>query len=102
MASDGGAAGHWSGGVATDSGKASPDRGKTDLKPTAELSEEATLRKNVGSWKWGEAGAPAAPLSIAGDPGAPEDVAEAVAYVLGAPAHVQVHDILLRPTEQPN
>lgn len=32
----------------------------------------------------------------------PQDVAEAVRYVLSAPAHVQVHDILLRPTQQPN
>lgn len=30
----------------------------------------------------------------------PEDIAESVRYVLGAPAHVQVHDILLRPTQQ--
>lgn len=31
----------------------------------------------------------------------PEDVAEAVAYLLGQPPHVQVHDVLLRSTEQP-
>jgi len=31
-----------------------------------------------------------------------EDVAEAVAYLLGAPDHVQVHDLLMRPTEQPS
>ena len=31
----------------------------------------------------------------------PADMAEAVAYVLGAPEHVQVHDILVRPTMQP-
>jgi len=31
----------------------------------------------------------------------PDDVANAVAYVLGAPAHVQVHDVLVRPTQQP-
>jgi NADP-dependent 3-hydroxy acid dehydrogenase YdfG len=30
------------------------------------------------------------------------DVAEAVRYVLSQPAHVQVHDVLLRPTAQPN
>jgi NADP-dependent 3-hydroxy acid dehydrogenase YdfG len=30
-----------------------------------------------------------------------EDVAEAVSYMLACPPHVQVHDILLRPTEQP-
>jgi NADP-dependent 3-hydroxy acid dehydrogenase YdfG len=31
---------------------------------------------------------------------APEDVADAVRYVLGAPKHAQVHDILMRPTHQ--
>lgn len=30
------------------------------------------------------------------------DIAEAVVYMLACPEHVQVHDILLRPTEQPN
>ena len=30
------------------------------------------------------------------------DVAEAIAWALAAPPHMQVHDILLRPTEQPN
>lgn len=30
----------------------------------------------------------------------PSDVAAAVTYVLGQPPHVQVHDILMRPTEQ--
>lgn len=30
------------------------------------------------------------------------DVAEAVAYLLGAPDHVQVHDLLMRPTQQPS
>ena len=30
-----------------------------------------------------------------------DDVAEAVVYMLSCPQHVQVHDILLRPTEQP-
>lgn len=29
-----------------------------------------------------------------------DDVARAVAFVLGQPAHAQVHDLLLRPTEQ--
>lgn len=32
---------------------------------------------------------------------APEDVAEAVRYLLSAPPHVQVHDLLMRPTDQP-
>lgn len=30
----------------------------------------------------------------------PDDIAEAVSFVLGAPAHVQVHDMLMRPTQQ--
>ncbi len=30
----------------------------------------------------------------------PDDIADAVAYVLERPPHVQVHDILLRPTDQ--
>ena len=30
------------------------------------------------------------------------DIAEAVVYMLACPEHVQVHDILLRPTDQPN
>lgn len=30
----------------------------------------------------------------------PDDVADAVAFVLGAPEHVQVHDLLLRPRDQ--
>ena len=29
------------------------------------------------------------------------DVADAVCYLLEAPAHVQIHDILIRPTQQP-
>ena len=29
------------------------------------------------------------------------DVAEGVVYMLSCPEHVQVHDILMRPTEQP-
>ena len=29
-----------------------------------------------------------------------DDIAEAVRYLLGSPQHVQVHDILMRPTEQ--
>ena len=31
----------------------------------------------------------------------PVDVAEAVISMLACPPHVQVHDILLRPTDQP-
>jgi len=31
----------------------------------------------------------------------PDDIAEAVVYMLACPEHVQVHDILLRPTAQP-
>lgn len=31
-----------------------------------------------------------------------DDVAEMVAWVLGAPPHVQVHDVLVRPTRQPS
>ncbi|MEM9195128.1 MAG: SDR family NAD(P)-dependent oxidoreductase [Myxococcota bacterium] len=30
-----------------------------------------------------------------------EDVAETVFHVLSAPSHVQIHDVLMRPTEQP-
>jgi len=32
----------------------------------------------------------------------PSDIAEAVRWVLAAPPHVQTHDILLRPRDQPN
>ncbi len=32
---------------------------------------------------------------------APADIADAVEYVLGAPPHVQVHDVLIRPRDQP-
>ena len=31
----------------------------------------------------------------------PIDVAEAVVYMLACPEHVQVHDVLMRPTDQP-
>jgi len=31
-----------------------------------------------------------------------EDIAEAVVYVLSQPPHVQVHDVLMRPTDQPS
>ncbi len=30
----------------------------------------------------------------------PDDVAEAVLWVLERPAHVEIHDVLLRPTDQ--
>ncbi|XP_069124695.1 dehydrogenase/reductase SDR family member 11-like [Argopecten irradians] len=30
----------------------------------------------------------------------PDDVVDSIIYALGAPGHVQVHDILIRPTEQ--
>jgi NADP-dependent 3-hydroxy acid dehydrogenase YdfG len=30
----------------------------------------------------------------------PEDIANAVAYILAQPDHVQIHDVLLRPTQQ--
>lgn len=30
----------------------------------------------------------------------PEDIANTVAYILGQPDHVQIHDVLLRPTRQ--
>lgn len=29
------------------------------------------------------------------------DVADAIAWVLGTPPHMQVHDVLIRPTDQP-
>jgi 17beta-estradiol 17-dehydrogenase / 3beta-hydroxysteroid 3-dehydrogenase len=32
----------------------------------------------------------------------PEDVADMVRFVLSSPAHVQVHDLLVRPTRQPS
>lgn len=32
----------------------------------------------------------------------PEDVADMVAYALRAPPHVQIHDLLVRPTRQPS
>jgi NADP-dependent 3-hydroxy acid dehydrogenase YdfG len=32
----------------------------------------------------------------------PDDVAETVLHVLRQPAHVQIHDVLVRPTRQPN
>lgn len=44
--------GHWTDGVAADSGKAGEGRGATDLKPSAPLAEEATVRDGVGSWRY--------------------------------------------------
>lgn len=32
----------------------------------------------------------------------PDDVARAVVYALSQPAHVQIHDVLMRPRQQPN
>jgi NADP-dependent 3-hydroxy acid dehydrogenase YdfG len=31
----------------------------------------------------------------------PDDVARSVVHMLEAPAHVQIHDMLVRPTRQP-
>jgi NADP-dependent 3-hydroxy acid dehydrogenase YdfG len=31
-----------------------------------------------------------------------QDVAEAISYLIGAPDHVQIHDILMRPRDQPS
>jgi NADP-dependent 3-hydroxy acid dehydrogenase YdfG len=32
----------------------------------------------------------------------PDDIADAVAFAVGAPPHMQVHDLLVRPTRQPD
>ncbi|GIY02420.1 hypothetical protein CEXT_428201 [Caerostris extrusa] len=32
----------------------------------------------------------------------PEDIADTVIHILSAPPHVEVHDVILRPYEQPN
>lgn len=32
----------------------------------------------------------------------PKDIADAVCFILGAPEHMQVHDLLVRPTAQPS
>ncbi len=44
--------GSWTDTVSADSGKAGDDRGQSELKPSTELSEEATLRDGVGAWKY--------------------------------------------------
>ena len=31
----------------------------------------------------------------------PKDIADAVLYVIGAPAHVSIHELIIAPTEQP-
>ena len=50
------------------------------------------------------AGAPGAAAALAGRLRvlAPEDVAAAVLWIIGRPSHVEVHDVLLRPTAQQN
>lgn len=53
-------AAHWSATVLAKSGKAGAAGGQTELKPSAPLAEEATLRDGVGSWKY-EAAPAAAP-----------------------------------------
>ena len=30
-----------------------------------------------------------------------QDIADAVVYVVGAPAHVSIHELIISPTEQP-
>ncbi|MEM9013389.1 MAG: endonuclease [Pseudomonadota bacterium] len=65
--------GHWSGGVAAGSaeGATAPPGGSgpSEIKPSTELAGEATLREDVGNWKYGEDGAPA-PESAAAAPAA--------------------------------
>ncbi|MEM8753238.1 MAG: endonuclease [Pseudomonadota bacterium] len=51
--------GHWSSSVASESGAAGEAQGQSGLQPTATLSEEASLRDGVGSWRY-EGDAPAA------------------------------------------
>ena len=31
-----------------------------------------------------------------------EDMADAIVYMLASPAHMQIHDMLIRPTDQPS
>ncbi|MGB0927024.1 MAG: NADH-quinone oxidoreductase subunit E [Pikeienuella sp.] len=63
------AAGHWAAGVKADSGKASANRGQSELKPSAVLAEEETLRDGVGKWRYegeaAEASSEAAPVAEA-------------------------------------
>lgn len=63
----------------------SPGYVETEFAAVYDQSEEAA-RQTYGRMKVLEA----------------EDVANAVVYVLGQPAHVQVHDVLLRPHKQAN
>lgn len=48
---------HWSSSVNAESGKASTARGQSALKPSVELTEEATLRDGVGAWVYKGEGA---------------------------------------------
>jgi NADP-dependent 3-hydroxy acid dehydrogenase YdfG len=63
----------------------SPGFVETEFAAVYHNSEEAA-RKTYSRWKVLE----------------PEDVANAVIYALSQPVHVQVHDVLLRPRQQPN
>ncbi len=66
------AAAHWSDGVAVDSGRTASGKGQSALKPSAALTEEATLRDGVGAWKYqGDAKPEAAsPVAAAAAPAA--------------------------------
>lgn len=68
--------GHWSSGVSASSGKASPNRGQSALKPTATLAEEGTLRDGVGAWKYSADGVAPAPKAAAPAPAQPETAPE--------------------------
>lgn len=63
----------------------SPGFVETEFAAIYHQSEEAA-RKTYTRWKVLE----------------PDDVAHAVVYALSQPAHVQVHDVLMRPRQQPN
>ena len=45
-------------------------------------------------------GAKNAPDATTGSPLAPDDVANAILYMVSQPAHAAVNEILIRPTEQ--